>query len=229
MNAPAASRSSRSALSAASRRVPRGGRGADSARRPSIAPPSISALSASIAMRPSVMLTSPITRSGFCVRRTTSLRPCNQASSASGSAQSMLSVPAKLPCADDFGLLVKETWVVPGARMSKRSIAQDALSPRMASDTFCSGRPPSMICSVLASILVLIGARGISAIAASSADSIRDGAATLPSFASSLALSLASNLSASIWRAVRTARSSGAAPNLTSPRPASFIARSSAP
>jgi hypothetical protein len=86
-----------------------------------------------------------------------------------------------------------------------------------------------MICSVLASILVLIGARGISAIAPISAESIREGAATLLSFPSSLALSLTRNLSASIWRAVRTARSSGAGPNLMTPRPASYIARSSTP
>src|SRR6185503_10017103 len=80
--------------------------------------------------------------------------------------------------------LVKEIWVVPGARRSSRSIAHELGSPRSAMDTFCNGRPPSMICSVLASIRALIGARGISAIRPSIADIARAGAATLPSLAS---------------------------------------------
>ena len=63
---------------------------------------------------------------------------------------------------------------------------------------------------------------GFAAISARSAGSTRTGSAAV-------LLSLATNLSASSWRADSAARSSGDAPKRMSPLPASFSARSSAP
>ena len=60
---------------------------------------------------------------------------------------STLSAPLKLPDGRRAPAPLSDTWVVPGARKSSRSTLQDSASPCRSAAKFCSGRPPSMICS----------------------------------------------------------------------------------
>jgi hypothetical protein len=78
---------------------------------------------------------------------------------------------------------------------------QDLPSLRRSAARFCTGRPPSMICSELNSICAGIGGSAMSVISARNPGSNRSGSAA----ALSLPLSLAANLSASSCRAESTA------------------------
>ena len=102
-------------------------------------------------------------------------------------------------------------------------MVQDPVSLSSPAVRFCTGRPPSMICSALNSIFAGIGNCGMPAISARKAGTTRSGSELLS------LVSLAANLSASSCRAESTACSSGEAPKLTSPRPENLSARSSAP
>ena len=215
------SRSSRSAFNSASTLAPPLAPRWMTATRPSSAPPSISAFMASMANPPGANVTSPRRRKGFWLRAAMSLRPCSQVVSTSGSEDSAFSAALKPSGGAPAALAPRsDTRVAPGARNSSRRTVQTRASLYSSALMSCSGRPPSVTCSVASSICAGIGNCGMPDSSARIAGTARTGSALL---------SLAANRSASSCRADSDTRSKGDAPKRTSPLPASFSARSSAP
>ena len=109
------------------------------------------------------------------------MRPCSHANSVSGSEE--FKVERAFETAGGAGRRIgagQADRVAPGARKSSRSMVQDLASACKSAARFCSGRPPSMICSELNSICAGIGACGSRAISARSPGSNRIGSAACP-------------------------------------------------